>query len=96
MPDRRILTLDDLTELAEVKLDLSTVTLGEAAEAEKSSGWALAEILKSTIARRVLAMFLHGYRNYDEWPSWNELASLRAVDVSSSTSDSDSVSRSET
>lgn len=93
--DRRVLTTDDLAELSEVRLDLTTVTLGEAAEAEKSSGWSIGEIVKSPTARRVLAMFLHGLRNYDEWPSWKELASLRAVDVSSSTSDSDSASHSE-
>lgn len=96
MPDRRVLTTDDLAALSAVTLDLTTVTLGEAAEAERASGWSIGEIVKSPTARRVLAMFLHGLRNYDEWPNWKELASLRAVDVSSSTSVSASASRSET
>ena len=96
MPELRTLTTDDLAKLSAVTLDLNTVTMGEAAEAERESGWSIGEIVKSPSARRVLAMFIHGLRHYDVRPSWKELASLRAVDVSQSTSHSQSDSPSET
>lgn len=82
----RVLTIRDLTELREVTFDVSTLTLGEAAEAERSSGWSIGEIAKSRTAMRVLAMFVHGLRHYDVRPSWSELSSLRALDAWSSTS----------
>ena len=86
MPQLRTLTIDDLVELREVKLDVSTLTLGQAAEAERASGWSIGEIAKSRTAMRVLAMYVHGLRHYDVRPSWSELSSLRALDALSSTS----------
>lgn len=86
MPDLRVLTVEDLTELREVTFDVSTLTMGEAAEAERSSGWSIAEIAKSRTAMRVLAMYVHGLRHYDVRPSWSELSNLRALDALSSTS----------
>lgn len=98
MPDSKLrtLTIDDLTELREITLDVSTLTLGEAAEAERASGWSISEIARSKTAMRVLAMYVHGLRHYDVRPSWSELSSLRALDALSSTSSKPGAGDSET
>jgi hypothetical protein len=46
----------------------------------------ISEIVSSRTAQRVLAMLVYGLRSYDVRPSWNELASLKVLDVSRSTS----------
>ena len=76
----------DLEGLREVTLDIGTLTLGEAAEAERQSGMRIEEIAKSTAAMRMLALFVHLSRSSAQPPRWKELADLRLLDVSSSTS----------
>lgn len=76
----------DLEGLREVTLDIGTLTLGEAAEAERQSGMRIEEIAKSTAAMRMLAIFVHLLRTSAKPPQWSELADLRLLDVSSSTS----------
>jgi hypothetical protein len=78
------MALPALDELREVTLDLSTLTLGEAAEAERQAQLSLGQIASSPINLKLLAMFVHGLRNYVPAPSWQELSSLRLFDVSSS------------
>jgi hypothetical protein len=81
------LTLDDIKSIQDpVTLDLSTLTLGESMEAERESGMTLSEILRSQSGRRILALMVYGSRSFDSRPSWSELASLKVLDVSSSTS----------
>lgn len=75
---------------ATVTLDISTLTLGEMAEAEMASGRTLQELLRSPGARKILALFVHQFRNSGVAPSWSELANLRLLDASSSTLRSDS------
>ena len=86
----------DPTTLRDVTLDLSTLTLREAAEAERQSGWTIGEIAKSRTALKVLALFVHGLRSSAHAPSWSELSDLRLLDVSSSTSRSPGAGASET
>lgn len=93
---QHVLTTADLAELAEVRFDVTTLTLAEAAEAERQSGWTIGEIVKSRTALKVLAMFVHGLRHYDVRPSWSELSSLRVLDVSPSSSPSRSAGPSAT
>lgn len=77
-------------ELATVTVDVSTLTLGEAAKAEIASGLSLQEILRSSMARKILAMFVHELRTSEQPRSWSDLSSLRLLDASRSTSPSDS------
>ena len=86
----------DLTELRDVTFDLTTLTLGEAAEAERQSGWTIGEIAKSRAALKTLALFVHVYRSSGRAPSWSELSNLRLLDVSPSTSRSRSAGASAT
>ena len=83
----RTLTLDDIRAMDEpITLDIGTITLGESIIAERESGMTISEIVSSRTAQRVLAMLVYGLRSYDVRPSWSELASLRVLDVSRSTS----------
>lgn len=68
-----------------ITLDVSTVTLGEWAQAELASGLTMAQLLKSHAARKMLAMFVHELRHSEKPRSWSELSSLRLLDVSQST-----------
>lgn len=70
----------------EVTLDVATLTLGEAAEAERQSGLTIQQIAKGRATLKLLAMFVHGLRHSAKPPSWQELGSLRFLDVSLSTS----------
>lgn len=70
---------------ATVTLDITTLTLGEAAEAEMASGKTLQQLVKSRTALLILALFIQEYRNSGLVPSWSELASRKVLDVSSST-----------
>lgn len=78
--------LDDLAQLREVTLDIGTLTLGEAAEAERQSGMRIEDIARSTAAMRMLAIFVYLLRSSAKEPRWSDLAALRLVDVSRSTS----------
>lgn len=71
-----------------VALDLDTLTLGELAAAEKASGEDASVLLARSAHRRILAVFVQRLRSSGQPPNWNELASLRLSDVSSSNSDS--------
>lgn len=75
-----------MDDLATVTLDLETLTMGEAAEAERQSGQPLSVLLRSPMSRRMLGWFVHGLRSSERPPSWSELSSLRLLDVSQSRS----------
>lgn len=77
---------DDLATIREVKLDISTLTLGEAAAAEVASGYTIQQLAKGRATLRLLAMYIHVSRNYGVTPQWSELSNLRLLDASSSTS----------
>lgn len=83
----------DTTDLQDVKLDIGTLTLGEAAAAERASGLTI-DKLSSGVHLRMLALFVHLSRTYGEPPSWSEIANLRLLDVSPSRSRSPQDSRS--
>jgi len=78
--------MQDVTELREVTLDITTLTLGEAIAAEQAAGMSVHAMSRSSAAVKVLAMFVHVLRTSGEPPSWSELSSLRLVDVQPSTS----------
>lgn len=69
----------------EIRFDLQTLTLGEAAELEMASGKSLQELLRSKVAIRLMAVFVHRLRTSGVTPSWSELSSLRLLDAESST-----------
>lgn len=70
---------------ANITLDISTLTLGEAMAAEDASGKTLQQLARG-VSLRMLALYVHGLRTYEPPPSWQELTSLRIRDVSRSTS----------
>jgi len=72
----------------EVTLDISTLTLGEAAQAEIESGLTLQQMIRSSAARKLLALYVVELRSSGSKRSWNELSNLRLLDGSSSTSQS--------
>lgn len=73
-----------------VTLDITTVTLGEAAAAEIASGMTLQTMIKSRAALLLLGLFIHELRSSGQPPSWNDLSSRRLLDVSSWMPQSDS------
>lgn len=79
------MALPPMDELRNVTLDVSTLTLGEAAEAERQSGMTIGELARGRASLKLLALFVHGLRNYAPAPSWSELSNLRLLDASSST-----------
>lgn len=70
-------------EYATVTLDITTLTLAEAAAAEAASGLVMRQLARG-VNLRILAMFVHELRTSDAPRSWSELSSLRLLDVSSS------------
>lgn len=78
----------DPATLKDVTLDIGTITLGEAAEAERQSGMTIGELAKGRATLRLLALFVHGLRTSAVPPSWSDLSTLRLLDVSPSTSPS--------
>ena len=68
-----------------VTFDITTVTLGEAAEAEMASGKSLQQLIKSRTALLILALFIQELRSSGAAPSWSEIASRKVLDVSSLT-----------
>jgi len=82
--------------LAEITLDVTTLTLGEGASAEMASGMTLQEMMRSPMARKLLAVYVHELRNSESARSWQELSNLRLLDGLSSTPQSDSGGASET
>ena len=67
-----------------VQLDITTITLGEAAEAEIASGKSLQQLVKSRTGLLILALFIQELRSSGVAPNWSELANRRLLDVSSS------------
>jgi hypothetical protein len=66
-------------------LDVTTLTLGEMAEAERQSGRSFDNLLTSgTATRRLLALFIVESRTCAQPRSWQQLADLRPYDSSSS------------
>jgi len=80
----------------EVTLNLSTLTLGEAAQAEIESGLTLQQMIRSSAARKILALYVLELRSSGDRRSWSELSSLRLLDGLSSTSPSAPAGVSET
>jgi len=76
----------DPADLGDVRLDVSTITLGEATRAEMESGYTISQLVGGGVTRKLLAVYIHGLRNYAEPPKWSELSDLRLLDVSPSTS----------
>ena len=76
--------------MEQITFDLSTLTLGEAAEIEMASGRTVQELLKSRQAMYLMALFVQRLRSSGSTPSWSELSNLRLLGVSSSTSPSGS------
>lgn len=66
-----------------VTIDITTLTLGEAAEAEMASGKTLQQLVKSRTALLILALFIQELRSSGVAPNWSELANLRLLDASS-------------
>ena len=71
--------------MEQITFDLSTLTLGEAAEIEMASGKSLQELLRSKVAVRLMAVFVQQLRSSGSTPSWSELSNLRLLDDTSST-----------
>jgi len=71
-----------------IDFDLDTLTLGELSAAETASGQDASVLLTRTGHRRLLAVFVQRLRNSGVTPNWQELESLRVLDVQSSTSPS--------
>lgn len=76
----------DTSDLRDVTLDLTTLTMGEAGLAERESGLPLSAMLASPMTRRLLALFVHISRTSGEPPKWSALSNLRLLDVSPSRS----------
>lgn len=79
-----------------VTLDLETLTLGEIVAAEDASGKDIGKLLSTSGHRRLLAIFVQRLRSSGSAPSWQELLSLRLLDVSPGVSPSRPVSPSAT
>lgn len=79
-----------------ITLDVTTLTLGEAADAEIASGLTLQQMLRSQAARKLLALYVHELRSSGRKRNWQELSTLRLLDGSSSISQSAQVGASET
>ena len=71
--------------MEEITFDLSTLTLGEAAEIELASGKSIQELLRSRTAIYLMAVFVQRLRSSGSTPNWSELSSLRLLGVTSST-----------
>ena len=78
----------DSLDIKAITLDFRTVTLGEMAEAEASSGRDYQTLVTGRANQKMLALFLHVYRNSGVAPSWSKLGSRRLYVDSSSTSPS--------
>ena len=59
--------------MAQVKFDITTLTLGEAAEAETQSGKSIQQMAKSRASLLLLAVFVQELRNSEQPRSWQEL-----------------------
>jgi hypothetical protein len=66
-----------------IRLDITSLTLGEAAEAEEQSGKSIQALVKGRATMLLLAVFVHELRSSEQPRSWSELANLPLLDVSS-------------
>lgn len=66
-------------------LDIKTLTLGEMAEVEAQSGRSFNALLRGAATGKLLALWVHEFRNSEKPRSWQELSALRAFEPSSST-----------
>lgn len=73
----------------ELTFDVSTLTLGELAAAERASGIDGSELVARTAHRLLLGVFVLRLRSSGQPPSWSELTSLRVLDAQSSLSASE-------
>lgn len=73
---------------SEIQLDLEALTFGEMIAAEEASGKDITTLWSKAGSRMLLAVFIHRLRSSGVPPTWSELASLKVLDVSRSTSDS--------
>jgi len=80
-------------EYGDVTFDLGTLTLGEAAEAERQSGMPISTMTSSPMTLRMLALFVHGLRTSEQPPLWSDLSSLRLLDALPSKSRAPKTSR---
>ena len=72
--------------MARLTFDITTVTMGELAEAEQQSGKDYQTLMRTGMSRALLALFIHELRSSAQPRSWNELSNLRVLDESSWTS----------
>lgn len=72
----------------EITIDITTLTLGEAAAAEVASGLTIQQLAKGRATLKLLALFVHELRHSERPRSWSDLSNLRLLDGSSSTSPS--------
>lgn len=88
-----------MPEVEDIEFDVATLTMGELAAAEVSSGLPVSELLKSGVNQAILAVFVSRLRNSGKRPNWSELASRSLVEwqysVSPSSPDSPSVKSSD-
>jgi hypothetical protein len=76
-------------KVSAIRFDVTSLTLGEMMAAEEASGKPIEKLLSSGRGTlRLLAVFVHQYRNSGSVPSWSELAGLRLSDSLPSTSPS--------
>jgi hypothetical protein len=59
-------------------LDIKTLTFGEMAEVEAQSGRSFNSLLRGAATGKLLALWVHEYRNSEKPRSWQELSDLRA------------------
>ena len=87
-----------MTDKEQITFDVDTLTLGELLAVEDASGLTAQEILGSFGRRSTLALlvavFVQRLRSSGKPPSWQELSSLRVVDISSGPSRSKQDNRS--
>ena len=74
--------------MANITLDITSLTLGEAAEAEFQSGKTIQQLAKGRASLLLLATFVHELRSSEQPRNWQELSNLPLLDVSSLTSQS--------
>jgi hypothetical protein len=79
-----------------VAFDPNTITLAEGWQLEVAAGEDLTALLRSSMGRMMVAVWVTHLREHGKPMPWNELTSLRLVDASSSLSRSVSALASET
>jgi hypothetical protein len=65
----------------DITVNIETLTLGELAAAEQSSGMSYQAMLKGRATMLLLALFVHELRSSEKPRSWQELSSLKVLDA---------------